>query len=829
MWTYTVNNSNFNLNQEAKMGTVKKMLLAISMAVLLGHTHNTYADGIDKTGINADMVNKRLPGSVGTLRLPTGNYLWPINGASVDPNFVGMLKARIPSDDTDIAVNTIGTGIKQFHWVIDYCVRSDNGDLVPTATDSLQPKGEPDAAAGEIKNNVAFRCPVPTSSPPTTPPTTGYYHIPVSIGMTVVMNSALKVTDVYPTPGLPTGKLYQFAGGWEQKKRFMPVMELPTFVNTNSDSVVNFASVCREGGVAVGDFRNLDDNRYARVVELETSVEDNEKELATQKIDCGSGEGLYEFEPTVASEQVKVKFEQFTDATRLNTQPKAFDDLRLNVFNVGDGNCAILQCPGDTDAIMFDCGSTQSGAIQTPVKAKDTPVFALKRRKKELHFEGRYLEILNGVNNIHMVVSHPDGDHFDLLTTMIDRSTSLPAQSDLDPDPIFESKQLADILYRKLRSVYMGGDFFNKLPANKTFLAVLADIQKRQDSAVGIKPFTFYSSQLDDSGNAPKIGNAVFRGDRFVVNQITKRRKLIPPPAYSFKETRRLDRYSDGSNKSMFPLAVSCGTGNTAEVDIMAANAPFTKNRGKSTEQGKRFSDHTDYTYQVNELLKRMDKAPESNSSSIVTRITFAGRTILLTADAGYEAVAEAMGHSPLTENAGYTTAVDYDLLSAQHHGSDNDYHYVGNSPKYADFRESDKISISRLMLQSANVQRGYKFPHTRAIDDFKPTNLVKKNTDRTYRQSDAAYSNYPEELKHRLDYKETKNVEYGETETFNTGEHGDLVIDIKPPPGAGAGKGVFKMNCVGPFGYNDGLNYTGLNKEDSKRKRLARSRWCRP
>ncbi|MES1241534.1 MAG: hypothetical protein ABUT39_07935 [Acidobacteriota bacterium] len=74
---------------------------------------------------------------------------------------------------------------------------------------------------------------------------------------------------------------------------------------------------------------------------------------------------------------------------------KALNEIRLHVLNVGDASCALVECPGLNEVLLFDCGKSgdeEKGAM-TPKQIR------------------HYITAVAGKKNVKMVLSHPDNDH----------------------------------------------------------------------------------------------------------------------------------------------------------------------------------------------------------------------------------------------------------------------------------------------------------------------------------------------------------------------------------------------------------------------------------
>ncbi|AUX29287.1 MULTISPECIES: ComEC/Rec2 family competence protein [Sorangium] len=76
-------------------------------------------------------------------------------------------------------------------------------------------------------------------------------------------------------------------------------------------------------------------------------------------------------------------------------------DLVLHFIDIGQGNCTFIQCPGG-ETILVDCGSKSCKELVAPLARE-------------------YIKGLLHVNRLdYLVISHPDGDHYNLLAEVLE-------------------------------------------------------------------------------------------------------------------------------------------------------------------------------------------------------------------------------------------------------------------------------------------------------------------------------------------------------------------------------------------------------------------------
>ncbi|HVA11947.1 MAG TPA: hypothetical protein VNF99_01740 [Stellaceae bacterium] len=85
--------------------------------------------------------------------------------------------------------------------------------------------------------------------------------------------------------------------------------------------------------------------------------------------------------------------------------PKAKDALRIHVIDVDSGNCVLIECPESNTsgphALLNDCGSNRAKTVGARVAAYVRGVLA------------GY-----GPRSVDILVSHPDADHYNLITSL---------------------------------------------------------------------------------------------------------------------------------------------------------------------------------------------------------------------------------------------------------------------------------------------------------------------------------------------------------------------------------------------------------------------------
>lgn len=103
----------------------------------------------------------------------------------------------------------------------------------------------------------------------------------------------------------------------------------------------------------------------------------------------------------------------------------ATSDLVVHVYDIGQGSCVLIECPGDLP-ILVDCGKmgTGGGSIRAAARKINTVLDDYRDTYQPLR----------------VILSHPDLDHYSLLSSRDDQDRYL-----LDPG--------------KVRHVYFGGDY----------------------------------------------------------------------------------------------------------------------------------------------------------------------------------------------------------------------------------------------------------------------------------------------------------------------------------------------------------------------------------
>ena len=154
------------------------------------------------------------------------------------------------------------------------------------------------------------------------------------------------------------------------------------------------------------------------------------------RVNCPMGEGWY------TADGRKVGAETGYG----NLPPKAQDDLRLHVFDVGAGNCILVECPGAANrALLVDCGAVESARVNQGggrESARDAVAINDTTLKETL------LPILRTKTEFDLILTHADQDHYNLI-----------------PDLLFNRERVgrrwqltADALARNISNVYAGGN-----------------------------------------------------------------------------------------------------------------------------------------------------------------------------------------------------------------------------------------------------------------------------------------------------------------------------------------------------------------------------------
>jgi len=82
-------------------------------------------------------------------------------------------------------------------------------------------------------------------------------------------------------------------------------------------------------------------------------------------------------------------------------KPKAINELRVHVLNVGDALCSVVECPGSyTEAMVFDCGKYGNNNVMDDKQIQT------------------YLATVLGGKTVRVVLSHPDNDHVNRITNI---------------------------------------------------------------------------------------------------------------------------------------------------------------------------------------------------------------------------------------------------------------------------------------------------------------------------------------------------------------------------------------------------------------------------
>jgi hypothetical protein len=414
----------------------------------------------------------------------------------------------------------------------------------------------------------------------------------VNMRVEVIRNSgANDILDAYPI-GVPSTDIdtsVHTEVEWKKRKLNLPALSI-------AGQRVSF---CDKSSVAVTDPSSSDPSARARRVGV-----------------CDSGTGYYKFDEVNAEKAVLINTNTRFDLA----EPKSDSELRLHVFNVGAGNCAILECPAKTgkpgvsEAIILDCGV--QGKLKNTIKDAD-----------EYIFRDTFFNLLNTKTHFDMVTSHSDEDHYSILGEWY--------KGDDDFNNLFKTK---------LRNTYMGGAMGGAKGSK-------SDIGK----AFGYKINSF-AQKMADIYQARKQGATPTAGDIYLMDARTATPTTVefvaPTPRGGGTGAAPHLGATPGStkellNENVVDINIACGD---ATVKFLAANSvPDRLHNGR---------------------------AEEINSQSIITYIEFDGKKLLMAADAGGVSLEAAVKNAASPSLPTPIDIQNLNLLSVPHHGSEADYHY---------------------------------------------------------------------------------------------------------------------------------------------------------
>ncbi|GAB4198702.1 MAG: hypothetical protein Tsb002_33810 [Wenzhouxiangellaceae bacterium] len=127
------------------------------------------------------------------------------------------------------------------------------------------------------------------------------------------------------------------------------------------------------------------------------------------------------------------------DSTLKKLEPKSPSDLRLHVYDVGPGNCLLVECPNASKAMLVDCGSTDRARVRGVGEFKIGGVV-----EPVPQFLSPMFDVLKNVNVVDVVLTHGDEDHYNLLDFIFFK------QYDGKPD-----------MLAKIGNIYAGGNFLS--------------------------------------------------------------------------------------------------------------------------------------------------------------------------------------------------------------------------------------------------------------------------------------------------------------------------------------------------------------------------------
>ncbi|WP_144394540.1 ComEC/Rec2 family competence protein [Pleionea sediminis] len=403
-------------------------------------------------------------------------------------------------------------------------------------------------------------------------------------------------------------------------------------------------------------------------------------------------------------------------------------DLRLHVYAIGAGNCTVIECPDSNEAIVADCGSTGDARYpKTMFPTNSSQVLSPPAGSTERpipyeinFFLSKLYEVLKDKSEVTIVLSHSDIDHYNYFE-------------------FFTHNFFGSDILSNLKALYVGGQFnqYNSdidIPA--TIHGHFGDDAANKVYAMGEvlgQPYTHVEKYIDRDAS----GRAIRRNIR----------RWTAQPIYSLDETQ------NGVLKTEPP---SCGA---ATVDILAVNAE---------EEEWKIKNGSD---------------PRSNQRSLVLRVSYQGKSIILPGDATETAL-----RKTLTNGIGQST-----IVVAPHHGS---------AEKKSHLEEwIEKVNPEYLVFSSGKSKHGHP-------------NLT------TYNRYNHSGSQLLDADEHKFfvynGHNASSQTVTSNKQIFSTYFDGSVVFTIN---GTGSSANRVEADCYGPF-----LN---LDKPDDDEPEF--SHWCSP
>jgi beta-lactamase superfamily II metal-dependent hydrolase len=783
----------------------------------------------------SDNVVKRFIGSTNpTAGSPDSAYIyWPFENNALSSGAAMLFTAIQSKRQTD---NWVADGSAQFQApaVINLCVDTTGGTIAGSDYVYIA-KGVSPFDPSKLESSCRYigAGAVDSGVKPV--------EIRVRLIASSVSSSDATVLDAYPLTGVIPLPSFAEAVSWEYQKVFMPFL-------LKKSGGVNDGYMYAEQKVTFFADNNVSHSSCVASSQTYTDITDA---TTVRSSACPKGDGMYDFDAVDSAKKLRVRPLNIGETDTV--EAKKPNDLRLTVFNVGDGNCAVLQCPGSLGkAIILDCGSAADGYYTNAARSNNL-------------VDTKVADILTSVASVDIIVSHPDLDHFNILAKALNNGSLL-----------------GNLIKDKLADTYLGGNL--EWYENTDFKTQVKDL------------YTFANIEVDVASGAESItmpDTPGSRGGNLFVTELVKERappgagmtrgstvtKIIPagekifakrPPKRtasgdmkkSYKKYKSTPLYQTGNDGAGLP-ALACGS---ATVRITAANTPgqtspiWAGNVGIGHDQVYSVGNEPGnaggiYESEIVKLLSSSKKpgSVQSNTVSIVTHIEHQGKKILMPGDAGQLAMRVHF------KNPNWVWDTDsYELVSLMHHGSEKKLH----NKRIDDSFDVRDLLITRRLLSQNELQSTHDFPsifafqaHSKYNNTTAPGNFNSLATPPDSPAFDVDHlggnvianhihvaESSPAPITHNLARwdKEREGAVMGVEETmqqemYSTGDHGGIVFTLS---GDTAAPQAFSGRCVGPFGgaLLESLTATrdyftaplDTAKAELLRESLVDSAWCR-
>jgi len=534
---------------------------------------------------------------------------------------------------------------------------------------------------------------------------------------------------------------------------------------------------------------------------------------------CPQGSGYYKFNPSGDAEKAELA-NMITRGFKQQLPARAPEELRLTTFNVGSGNCAILECPHqpgatEKEAIILDCGVVSSK--QSDFTQGVTPYVAGTTTANKLHFEESFFRIIDAATTIDLVSSHSDEDHILMLAKFLDdekfgrkAKIARKLRNTYFGGPKRKYKNRSLRLYQDILNIYKAKH--NKTDALSTNAQLIEKLQTQHGAETNAKKKRQLAAKLAQANQQKLLLLSLQEhGDLYFMEGNSAQGSVIDIIASSSVPSGAAApvlgagvKTKPLNNDTVHTIPVHCGE---ATVRFLAANS--------------------------GDLSSNDPK--DLNANSIVTYIQYGGKQILMAADASSSALETSLHNAKTHLGMNLETMRELDVLSVPHHGSESAYHYTSQSsaggfpsddtgivPASGGFTAAGKAALisNQLNFQSwvrpkhLLYQAGGKhsMPFARSFVSYLnafpavPANstlakadfsIVGKNSLIHYfapgkRELTATEANAPaisgDDQKIKKDYSMARSV-------FISSDNGDVAISIKNDASP-----TLDMACLGPF-----------------------------